>query len=76
MIKALHNYITIEVIDEPAGKFIIEKDLSPKARVTSVGSKVRDIKPGDVIYYRARSGHEYNGQHFIKAEEILAIEEV
>lgn len=76
MLKALRDYITVELIDEPTKLIIMDKPASPKARVISVGSGVRDINPGDVVYYRARSGHTWQEQHFIKADEVLAIEEV
>jgi hypothetical protein len=74
-INALSDYITVELIDEPTKLILTEKPISPKGRVTSVGKKVRDIKVGDVIYYRARSSHSWRNQDFIRAEEVLAIEE-
>ena len=69
--KPLHDYITIELIDEPSPIIQLQKPASPKGKVTGVSDKVKDISVGDVIYYNAKSGHEYNGQHFIKADQVV-----
>lgn len=70
--KPLNNYITLELIEEPSSIIILNKDASPKGRVTGVGTKVKsDIKVGDIVYYRAKTGHEHAGQHFVKEDEIM-----
>lgn len=73
--KPLNNYITIELVDEPTKLILTDKPMSPKGKVVGIGTKVKeDIKIGDIIYYNARSGHEYKGQQFIKVDQILAVE--
>jgi len=68
----LGNYITLELIEDPSPIIIIGKDDSPKGKITGISPKVKtDLKIGDVVYYRAKSGHEYQGQHFVKHDEIM-----
>lgn len=71
--KAHGNYIAVKLIDETSGIIIPEpyKNLSPKGEVISVGHLVKDIEAGDIIYYHARVGQDYQGQEFIKAEQVL-----
>ena len=68
--KPLHDYIAIELVDEPSS-IIYDKPASPKGKVTAVSDKVKDIAVGDIVYYYAKTGHEYKGQHFIKADQVL-----
>jgi hypothetical protein len=70
--KPLGNYITLELIEDPSSIIIVNKDASPKGKVTGVGTKVKsDIKVGDIVYYYMKTGHEYKGQHFVKESEIV-----
>lgn len=68
----MHDYITVELIPEDEGLIkLINKPVSPKGRVTSVGDKVKDIQVGDIIYYVSREDVQYEGQEFIRANEVL-----
>lgn len=70
--KPLGNYITLELIEEPSSIIIMNKDASPKGKVTGVGTKVKaDIKVGDIVYYYAKTGHEYKQHHFVKEDQIM-----
>ncbi len=70
--RPLNNYVTIELIDEPSPIIQLDKRASPKGTVTGIGTKVKaDLKIGDIVYYYAKTGHEYKGNHFVKEEEIL-----
>lgn len=76
--KAHNNYVLVKLIDEaPANGIIIPdayKDASPKGEVISKGHLVDDsIKVGDIIYYHAKTGIQYEDMEFIKAEQILAV---
>ncbi len=70
--KPLHDYIIVELIEEESPIILLNKDVSPKGKVTAISDKVKDIKVGDIIYYRAQE-HEYKGQHFIRADEVLGL---
>ena len=83
MLKPLADHVVLEAVKEPAKKSTIllpesvEKEKSEIGRVVAVGPDVKNIKKGNIVFYRKYSEHKikYGDKEFIvvKDEDIFAI---
>lgn len=75
-IKPLKDYILIKPIEEEAktdSGLYLEETKQTLATVISIGSKVKDIKVNDKVFYRAYSLAQIEDLFLIKEEDVLAI---
>ena len=63
--KAINNYLVIEIIKEPAKEvkgFILTEKLDTdnrylKAKIISTGNLVEGLQDGEIVYYDKHAGH-------------------
>lgn len=83
MLKPLADYVVLEAVKEDKKKSAIllpetvEKEKSETGKVVAVGTNVKDIKKGSVVFYRKYSEHKIKDgdKEFVvvKGEDIFAI---
>ena len=84
--KAINYYIVVDKIKEPPKKiggleFTEDQNKEVrylKGKILSVGNLVEDVKPGNIIYYDRRAGHNIEFKeklhHVIKIQDVVIVE--
>ena len=84
--KAINNYLVIEIIKEPAKEvkgFILTEKLDTdnrylKAKIISTGNLVEGLQDGEIVYYDKHAGHGISHKdklyHVIRSQDVVLVE--